>query len=271
MLASSLQLHQDRYRCSICNLHLVRCPVPAMAFARLPGRVSVLLDSLVHLTSRARLVSSDRSGKRVLQDVLLVIAEYQAGRWHQNGTQCATCASGFFLDTSGSCEICQLGYAQCADGIGDCITCSTGFTQDANDRTKCDAIQQITTGGTVCPDGSYSAGSSCQACSPLCQTCTGPSLNNCVICGSGTYSFNRSCATTSSGGVCQGSNLIANNNKHECDTCRPKCTSCQVPNFNVASTVDQAQCTGCLPGFVLPQGNLFFRPVPAAQEALISA
>ncbi|OAX36075.1 hypothetical protein K503DRAFT_744939 [Rhizopogon vinicolor AM-OR11-026] len=172
-----------------------------------------------------------------------------------NGTQCAACASGFFLDTSGSCEICQLGCAQCADGSGDCITCNTGFTQDANDRTKCDATQQTTSGGTVCPDGSYSAGSTCQTCSPLCQTCTGPNSNNCVICGSGTYSFNGSCVTTSSGGVCQGSNLIANNNKHECDTCGPKCTSCQISNFNVASTVDQAQCTGCLPGFVLSQGK----------------
>ncbi|KAH7890062.1 growth factor receptor domain-containing protein [Phlebopus sp. FC_14] len=172
-----------------------------------------------------------------------------------NGTQCATCASGFFLDSNGSCEICQLGCSECADGTGDCITCKSGFTQDANDRTKCDASQQTTSGGTACPDGSFSNGSSCQTCSPECQTCTGSTSNNCVICASGSYAFNGSCVQTNSGGVCQGSNLIANNNKHECDTCGSKCTSCQISNFNVASTIDQAQCTGCLPGYVLSQGK----------------
>ncbi|KAG2087851.1 growth factor receptor domain-containing protein [Suillus cothurnatus] len=172
-----------------------------------------------------------------------------------NGTQCAACAAGFFLDTNGNCEICQLGCQQCADGTGDCITCASGFTQDGNDRTKCDAIPQTTSNGTACPDGSYGAGSACAVCSPLCTTCTGPNSNNCVICGSGTYKFNGSCVTTSTGGVCSGSNMIANNNKHECDTCGPKCTTCQISNFNVASTANQAQCTGCLPGFVLSQGQ----------------
>ncbi|KAF8553773.1 growth factor receptor domain-containing protein [Imleria badia] len=170
-----------------------------------------------------------------------------------NGTQCAACASGFFLDSSGNCEICALGCAECANGSGDCITCKSGYTQDANDRTLCDAVQQQTSSGTACPSGSYSAGSSCSPCSPECQTCTGSTSNNCVICASGTYSFNGSCVQTNSGGVCQGSSLIANNNKHECDRCGPKCTSCQIPNFNVASTINQAQCTGCLPGYVLSQ------------------
>ncbi|KAG2355257.1 hypothetical protein BDR07DRAFT_1613759 [Suillus spraguei] len=172
-----------------------------------------------------------------------------------NGTQCAACAAGFFLATNGNCEICQLGCQQCADGTGDCITCASGFTQDGNDRTMCDAIPQTTSNSTTCPTGSYGAGSSCAICSPLCTTCTGPNSNDCVICGSGTYKFNGSCVTTSSGGVCSGSNMIANNDKHECDTCGPKCTTCQISNFNVASTVNQAQCTGCLPGFVLSQGQ----------------
>ena len=37
--------------------------------------------------------------------------------------------------------------------------------------------------------------------------------------------------------------------------CGAKCTSCKIPNFNVASTVAQLQCTGCLPGFFLSQGK----------------
>lgn len=37
--------------------------------------------------------------------------------------------------------------------------------------------------------------------------------------------------------------------------CGAKCTSCQIPNFSVASTVNQKQCTGCLPGFFLSNGT----------------
>ncbi|OCH88251.1 hypothetical protein OBBRIDRAFT_693337, partial [Obba rivulosa] len=172
-----------------------------------------------------------------------------------NGTACAKCASGFFLDSSGNCEVCNLGCQQCADGSGDCVTCESGFTQNANDPTSCVATQSTTSSGTVCPDGSFSSGSNCTACSPECQTCSGPTSNDCIICGAEKYSFNGSCVATDSNGVCEGSSMIANNNKHECDNCPAKCTSCKISGFSVASTINQAQCTGCLPGFVLSQGQ----------------
>ncbi|EPS98400.1 hypothetical protein FOMPIDRAFT_1031549 [Fomitopsis schrenkii] len=172
-----------------------------------------------------------------------------------NGTACATCAKGFFLDSSGNCEICALGCEECANGTGDCITCGSGFTQSSNDATQCLAVQQTTSGGTQCPDGSFSNGSSCEQCSSLCQTCNGATSNNCIICATGSYKLNGSCVTTSSSGVCENSNMIANNNKHECDSCPAKCTTCGIPNFTTASTLNQAQCTGCLPGFVLSNGS----------------
>jgi hypothetical protein len=37
--------------------------------------------------------------------------------------------------------------------------------------------------------------------------------------------------------------------------CPSKCTACSIPNFSVASTVNQLQCTACLPGFVLSNGS----------------
>ena len=165
----------------------------------------------------------------------------------------------FFICTliwySHSHEVCQLGCTQCADGTGDCIACKSGFTQDANDRTKCIAQQSTTSTGTVCPDGSFSNGTACTQCSPLCKTCNGPNSNNCIICGAGQYSLNGNCVSADGNGVCEGSNMIADNNKNECDSCPAKCTSCKIPNFNVASTVNQLQCTGCLPGFVLSNGQ----------------
>ncbi|KAI0263732.1 hypothetical protein BC834DRAFT_924820 [Gloeopeniophorella convolvens] len=110
-----------------------------------------------------------------------------------NGTQCASCAPGFFLDGNGNCAVCQLGCQQCADGSGICVACKQGFTQDANDRTKCDAVQSITNTGTQCT---------------TCQLC-----------------------------------------------CPSKCTSCGIPNFSAASTINELQCKGCLPGFVLSNGS----------------
>ncbi|KAH9890512.1 insulin-like growth factor binding protein [Cubamyces lactineus] len=172
-----------------------------------------------------------------------------------NGTACAKCATGFFLNSDGNCEVCGLGCTQCADGNGECITCKSGFTQNANDQTQCFAAQSTTSTGTVCPDGSFSNGTTCQPCSPLCQTCSGPTSSDCIICGAGKYTLNGNCVGASGNGVCDGSSLVADNNKHECDTCPSKCTTCQYPSFNVASTIDQVQCTGCLSGYVLSQGK----------------
>ncbi|EPQ50569.1 growth factor receptor domain-containing protein [Gloeophyllum trabeum ATCC 11539] len=172
-----------------------------------------------------------------------------------NGTACAKCAPGFFLDSNGDCSVCELGCTSCADGNGDCLTCASGFTIDANDRTKCIAPQSTTSTGTTCPDGSFSNGTVCTPCSTECQTCKGPTSNDCIICGNGRYALNGTCVPADGNGVCEGSSLIANNDKHECDSCPAKCTSCKIPNFNVASTVNQLQCTGCLPGSVLSNGK----------------
>ncbi|KAF8067687.1 TNFR/NGFR cysteine-rich region family protein [Lyophyllum atratum] len=171
--------------------------------------------------------------------------------------RCA-CNAGFTTADNGTAlreMFCQLGCSQCADGTGVCTVCKSGFTQNPNDRTKCNPPQSTTSTGTVCPDGSFSSGSACTPCSPSCQTCTGGTSNDCIVCASGQYSFNGACVGVNSDGICQGSKLIADNNKQECDACDAKCTSCRIPNFNGASTVNLAQCTGCLPGFVLSNGK----------------
>ena len=114
--------------------------------------------------------------------------------------------------------VCELGCSECADSTAQCTTCKTGFTLDPTDKTKCDALPQTATGGVPCPDKSFSSNGVCTLCSSSCQTCTGPSSNDCVICAAGQYSFNGSCVSANTDGVCEGTNgLIADNNKHECD------------------------------------------------------
>lgn len=150
------------------------------------------------------------------------------------------------------------------------MSCKTGFTQNANDRTKCVAEASKTSTGTVCPDGSFGSGTSCRECDPACQTCSGATSNDCILCAAGTYLFDGSCVSTDSNGVCEGGQLIADNNKHVCDSesleksdstfliiltaCGAKCTSCRIPGFSAASTVDQLECTGCLAGSFLSDG-----------------
>lgn len=134
-----------------------------------------------------------------------------------NGTACAACATGFFQDSNGDCSKCELGCDQCESGSGICTACASGFTQDANDRTKCNAATSVTTSGTQCPDGSFSNGTACAACSTSCTTCNGPTSNDCIVCANGQYKLNGTCVTTDTNGVCSGSSMIANNNKHECD------------------------------------------------------
>ncbi|KAH8103185.1 hypothetical protein DFH11DRAFT_1735039 [Phellopilus nigrolimitatus] len=177
-----------------------------------------------------------------------------------NGTKCASCAPGFFLSDDGSCKVCELGCTTCAASSGICTACENGFTLSSTDSTKCNPPTSATSTGTVCPDGSFSNGTACAACNTLCSTCSGAASTNCIVCGSGRYSFNGTCVEVDASGVCQtgltsGNGFVADNNKKECEACPEKCTACAISSFSVASTIDQAKCTACLPGFVLSSGQ----------------
>ncbi|GJJ11898.1 hypothetical protein Clacol_006136 [Clathrus columnatus] len=152
--------------------------------------------------------------------------------------------------------IARLGCTQCADGSGECTECKSGFTQNANDNTKCVPTSSIPgSSQQQCPDGSFNNNGNCTLCSPTCKTCSGPTSNDCIICGGGQFTSKGQCVGTDANGICSGTNLVANNLKNECDSCPTKCTSCKIPGFNAASTLSQVQCSGCLPGFVLSNGQ----------------
>ncbi|KAJ7199204.1 insulin-like growth factor binding protein [Mycena pura] len=172
-----------------------------------------------------------------------------------NGTACSQCAPGFFLTSAGDCKICAIACTECAHSTGLCMTCKTGFTVDAADHTQCIPPPRITSSGTTCPPGSFADGANCNSCSSSCATCTGGTSNDCFECATGTFLLNGKCVSADANGVCEGSSLIADNVKLECDGCGAKCTSCKIPNFNNGSNVDELQCTGCVPGFFLSNGT----------------
>ena len=125
----------------------------------------------------------------------------------------------YIVSTHSFFAVCQIGCTTCADGSGACQTCKPGFSRDANDATKCNPPAQATNSGVVCPSGSFSNGtSSCAPCASACQTCTGPASTDCIVCASGLFTLNGACVSANADGICQGSNLIADNNKRECDS-----------------------------------------------------
>lgn len=124
--------------------------------------------------------------------------------------------------------VCQLGCSQCSDGTGDCTSCKSGFTQDGNDHTKCITVSP--SGSTIqqCPDAFFLAGNNCTVCSPACQSCTGPTSNDCFACSAGHFTLNGQCVGADGNGVCLGSTMVADNIKLECEGTR----------FNESRTVD---------------------------------
>ncbi|KAF9514425.1 hypothetical protein BS47DRAFT_869237 [Hydnum rufescens UP504] len=176
-----------------------------------------------------------------------------------NSTACSSCANGFFDNGDGECRACALNCLSCAAGSGTCTACKSGFIQDSSTPSQC-----IVSSGTSCHDGQFNNGGTCTACSNLCTTCSGPLSTDCIICGAGLSSLAGQCVPVNANGVCslpnantRNSTFIVNNAKNECDTCPSTCTSCQIPAFSITSLISQAQCTACLPGYVLSGGNAY--------------
>ncbi|KAF9484961.1 growth factor receptor domain-containing protein [Pholiota conissans] len=172
-----------------------------------------------------------------------------------NGTACAKCATGFFLSTTGACQVCGVGCSECADSTGQCTACESGLGISQTDPTQCETQKQfISQGATPCPSNTFLDGNSCSSCPTECATCT--STTQCVECAPGNYLFNGKCVSADANGLCQGANgLIADNNKKECDVCGASCLSCKYPNFSSGSVVADVQCASCIAGTFLSKGK----------------
>lgn len=176
---------------------------------------------------------------------------------------CMRCERGYFFDSSSStCSICPAGKYSLSAGGEDasaCIPCAAGTfsNQGAYECTPCPVDQYSSgTGNTACTqcttaDGTCnqcfhttgaceqatcndkfyeSSGGTCSDCDPSCQTCEGPSNNQCTSCPAGAGTLN-------SAGICV---------SWVCPTCPTACgQQATTPSAICQEDLTDNAATGC--------------------------
>ncbi|WAR56261.1 hypothetical protein PtB15_7B107 [Puccinia triticina] len=189
-----------------------------------------------------------------------------------NGTLCASCQSGFFLDSRGECVACGPACASCEGPSAVCQSCIQGFQLSKNDSKTCVPSTLNLNGAapTSCSDGFFnSQNSTCTHCDSSCKNCFGASANSCTQCPSPkallsigqieNNTLGASCVDVDSNtGVCSspsGSLFLFNQSKGICDPAPRLCAAAAIPGFSLlhpASTSSNgAVCSACVEGALL--------------------
>lgn len=204
-------------------------------------------------------------------------------QWDNSGTctncdvSCATCADAT------SCAVCKSGYVQATTGTlctcpgfissGTCspchVTCKTCTGASSTQCASCPVGSALTSGSCGCSTGYYrdptdnlckptpncgdgtffSAAMKCEACHPLCATCSGSTSSNCLSCStnaglSGTstclcntgYYFDAALKACTAIPTCAAGTFV--DSTFKCAKCHPSCRECNGPN--------PGDCTVCI-------------------------
>ena len=91
---------------------------------------------------------------------------------------------------------------------------------------------------TECPEYHYDDGAGyCQDCSPLCKTCSGSGITQCITCRSGNVLLqDGSCFN-----ICGNNQYI--NPSNQCANCHSSCDGCHGPS--------NSECDACATGFIM--------------------
>lgn len=190
-----------------------------------------------------------------------------------NGTLCASCKDGFFLDAHGECAACGPACTSCNSPSGSCQSCVPGFQLSQNDSTTClpSSINLIGGAPTSCNDGFFNShNSTCTPCDPTCSSCFGPSASSCTRCVSpkallstghtDNNTLDASCVDVDPNtGVCSsppGSLLfLMNQSKGICEPAPHLCSAATIPGFSLlhpeSTSSAGAVCSACAPGALL--------------------
>ncbi|KNE90167.1 hypothetical protein PSTG_16390 [Puccinia striiformis f. sp. tritici PST-78] len=156
-----------------------------------------------------------------------------------NGTLCATCSAGFFLDPHGECAACNPSCKSCTGPLGLCQECAQGFQPSnstscsptpmnlvgASPLTSCKLPKALLSAGHV--DDNNTVGASCVDVDPNTGACSSP----------------------------PGSLFFFNQSKGICDPAPRLCSAATIPGFSLTqpestSTVG-AVCLACAAGALL--------------------
>ncbi|XP_041766317.1 furin-like protease 2 isoform X2 [Anopheles merus] len=154
----------------------------------------------------------------------------RAGRFAHEGRCLNACPDGYYGDKKRhECIACPHGCATCGNGAV-CITCHDNWTM--NRKGKC-----IANGNNNCDESEYFENGHCHPCHSTCETCTGPTENECLTCASNLLLQGARCVNVCDDGYYMEVGV--------CAKCLHTCTQC----------VSRMNCTACMKGLQLQSGE----------------
>lgn len=153
----------------------------------------------------------------------------RSGRMALAGGCYNVCPDGYYTDKKRKeCMRCPTGCATCNSAT--CLTCETGFALSKKGRC-------IREGSAQCGLSEYFAGTKCEHCHELCESCHGGASNNCLSCQGQLLLEKQTCVGACSQGYYP--------EQLQCIPCLHTCTQCY----------SRINCTACRPGLQLQSGE----------------
>uniref|UniRef100_A0A2M4DS50 furin n=1 Tax=Anopheles darlingi TaxID=43151 RepID=A0A2M4DS50_ANODA len=154
----------------------------------------------------------------------------RSGRFAHEGRCLNSCPDGYYGDKKRhECIACPHGCATCSNGAV-CLTCRDNWTM--NRKGKC-----IANGNNNCDESEYFENGHCHPCHSTCETCTGPTENDCLTCTSNLLLQGQRCVNVCDDGYYMEVGV--------CAKCLHTCTQC----------VSRMNCTACMKGLQLQSGE----------------
>ncbi|XP_058061771.1 furin-like protease 2 [Anopheles bellator] len=154
----------------------------------------------------------------------------RGGRFAHEGRCLNSCPDGYYGDKKRhECIGCPHGCATCSNGAV-CLTCHDHWTM--NRKGKC-----IANGNNNCDESEYFENGHCHPCHSTCETCTGPTENDCLTCTSNLLLQGQRCVNVCDDGYYMEVGV--------CAKCLHTCTQC----------VSRMNCTACMRGLQLQSGE----------------
>ncbi|BEJ12838.1 hypothetical protein CspHIS471_0300120 [Cutaneotrichosporon sp. HIS471] len=171
--------------------------------------------------------------------------------------QCNTCVKGFYLTSNGGCAVCPAGCTECVLSGSQvepmCTACAANMNLNQAVPSRCQPL-------SPCAAREYYdlEAFTCNACSGICDSCTGPTFNDCTTCVFPRAMLKGKCEyMEAQSGVCDSSltkldgTFVRSKEKGICDSCPVGCKKCHLPEWNLAKPWGDIACTVCQDGYIL--------------------